>query len=218
MSICVDHQLRVRVLIPLFSNEKKAHTFVQQKSSWIRKKIIEFQKRRAAHPSHRYRDGEHFLFLGKEHKLCYVPSEKKRVKIELTDCLEASVAVSMPHDKIELMVKRALFAWYRREAKKIVNERLPIWTGRLDLSPHKVNVRTQKRIWGSCYYRTRAININWKIVMAPVDVIDYIILHELCHLHAPNHSSRFWDKVRSHFPRFKECEAWLKENEARMNL
>jgi len=120
LSICVDRELRVRVLAPAFLSEKKIHSFVQQKSPWITKKIAEFKERRAAHPCHRYRDGEQFLFLGKNYKLCYVPSEKKRVKIALTDCLEALVSVSIPCDKIEIMIKQALIRWYRAQAKRIV--------------------------------------------------------------------------------------------------
>lgn len=218
LAIAVDHHAQVRVFAPTCVHEKRVTQFIHEKSRWIIEKVREFEQRLPLLAKHHYIDGEEFLFLGKKYFLRYVPSEKKRVKIEVSDCLEAFVSVEVPWDRVEGCVKRAIFSWYRQQAKRIVNERLPLWTEKLGMSPHKIAIRTQKRIWGSCYYRTRTININWKIVMAPLEVIDYIILHELCHLHAPNHSKRFWSKVRSLLPHFKDCEKWLKENEPRMSL
>lgn len=218
LAIAVDHRAEVRVFVPTFVHEAKVTEFIREKSRWIIEKVREFERRLLLISKHHYIDGEELLFLGKKYFLRYVPSEKKRVKIEISDCLEAFVSVEVPWDRVEGYVKRAVLAWYRQQAKRIVGERLPIWTEKLGMSPHKIAIRTQKRIWGSCYYRKRIININWKIVMAPLEVIDYIILHELCHLHAPNHSKRFWDKVRSLLPHFKEYEKWLKENEPRMTL
>lgn len=218
MAISVDRQARVRVFAPTLMSEKRIIDFIHQKSHWITKKVKEFEARFPLLPKHHYRDGEEFLFLGKPYLLRYVPSDKKRIKIEIDHCLEAFVPVNMPWEKSEHSLKRAILSWYRQQAERIVGERLPLWVQKLGLSPQKVRVRTQKRIWGSCYFKTRTININWKIVMAPLEVVDYIILHELCHLHAPNHSKRFWSKVRSIFPHFKDCEKWLKDNEGRMTL
>ena len=82
----------------------------------------------------------------------------------------------------------------------------------MKLEVGEVNVRTQRRIWGSCHPRTKKIFLNWQIIMAPIEVIDYVIVHELCHLLVANHSKRFWSKVARFKPDYKEQIRWLRSN------
>jgi predicted metal-dependent hydrolase len=219
LTIYVKDDQRVCVLAPLFLSDQKIQHFVQRKAQWIVKHLNRFQSRFPQTARHGYRDGEEFLFLGQGYRLCYVPSELKRMKMELSvSGFEACVPLCMPHDQIEEKIKKAFFVWYRNQARKIVGERLPFWAQKLDVDIQKVVVRSQKRIWGSCYYRQKRININWKIAMLPLEVIDYIIVHELCHFYVPNHSKRFWAKVKSFFPHYESSEQWLQEHEALTRL
>ncbi|OGX07260.1 MAG: hypothetical protein A2Z88_06205 [Omnitrophica WOR_2 bacterium GWA2_47_8] len=108
--------------------------------------------------------------------------------------------------------REELIKWYRKQALEIIGVRVFQLARTLGLVPEKVNIRTQKRIWGSCYHRTKTINLNWQLVMAPLEVMDYVIVHELCHLAHPDHSKRFWNKVKQYAPDYKLREKWLKEH------
>lgn len=219
LTICVKADKAVRVLAPLFLNDNDIANFIQRKAFWIVKSVEKLDSRLRRSSSHHYQDGEKFLFLGESYPLCYVPSEAKRVKIDFNNSrFEALVPFHLLCGQAEAKIKKAFFIWYRNQAKKVVDERLRHWRQRLDADVKQVVIRTQKRIWGSSYYRTKRININWKIVMMPLDVIDYVIVHELCHLFIPDHSKRFWDKVKSVFPKYQDSEQWLKEHEGLTQL
>ncbi len=219
LTIYVKEDRHVRVLAPLLLGNKHIERFIQKKAHWIVRSLERLAARFPKTYQHSFRDGEEFLFLGQSYRLCYVPSDAKRIKMSFNGSrFEALVPISMSWEKIEESIKKALVVWYKVEAKRTVEERLPVWTKKLDLKIERVVVRTQKRIWGSCYYRLKRININWKIVMMPLKVVDYILIHELCHFYVANHSKRFWDKVRSIDPHYKVSEQWLKEYEAMTRL
>lgn len=219
LTIYVKEDRSIRVLSPLFLNNQKIESFIQRKASWILKSLKKQESRQLERKKRFYKDGETFLFLGQSYPLCYVPSEGQRTRIHFAGSrFEALVPLHMPCDRIEGYVKKAFFVWYKNQAKKIIEERLLVWRQKLDIQDEKVVVRSQKRIWGSSYYKTKRININWKVVMTPLYVIDYVIVHELCHFFVPNHSQRFWDKVKNVFPGYQDSEHWLKEHEALTRL
>ena len=219
LTIYVKEDRAVHVRAPLFLNNREIIRFVERKAHWIVKSQKKLEARFSQIQRHSYRDGEQFLFLGHKYPLLYVPSQRKRIKMDFKNArFEAFVPLEMPCDQIEGNIQKALVSWYQTQAKRIVRERVPFWAQKLNVHIKKLTVRTQKRIWGSCYYKKGSVNINWKIVMAPLEVLDYIIVHELCHFFAPNHSRRFWDKVRSTFPDYGRSEAWLKEHEVLTRL
>lgn len=88
----------------------------------------------------------------------------------------------------------------------------------MGLAPQRITVKTQKRLWGSCNHHGRSINLNWMLVMTPLMVIDYVVVHELCHLLVPNHSRRFWKHVAQYFPDYQASEKWLKTHAPEMQL
>lgn len=213
LTICVHDDQHVRVFAPLFLKDKEIQGFVERKASWIIRSLTRLRSRVPDKP-HLYNDGEEFLFLGRTYRLCYAPSDLKRVNIKLCACgFEALVPLTMPHDQIPSKIKTGLLRWYRDQAQKIVATRLPLWRQKLNVDIQKVTVRSQKRLWGSCYYQRKCININWKIAMLPMAVIDYILAHELCHFYVPDHSRRFWDKLSGVCPDHPASEQWLKEHE-----
>ena len=105
-----------------------------------------------------------------------------------------------------------MIQWYRRQAEEILGSRLFHYARLIGVEPKKIAVRTQKRLWGNCDYRTRTIHLNWQIVLAPLEVMDYVVVHELCHLIVPNHSKRFWQRVEKTMPDFKKHKQWLKDH------
>ena len=116
------------------------------------------------------------------------------------------------------MIKEKLIKWYRAQAEEIFGGRVFYFSRIMGLEPQKIAVKTQKRIWGSCGYHDKAISLNWQLVFAPMDVIDYVVVHELAHLDTPNHSRKFWKSVANILPDYKMRQNWLKNNRLSMKL
>lgn len=112
------------------------------------------------------------------------------------------------HVKDKRSYKRFLEYWYREQTKKIIDERLPVMSSNLSLSYSKVSIRNLRSRWGSCS-KSRNLSFNLLLSMLPVDVIDYIIIHELMHIVEFNHSKRFWRLVESANPQYREHRKWL---------
>lgn len=117
--------------------------------------------------------------------------------------------VSPPVDKIYDILTR----WYKQAAKTDFEHRLQHWSHQLGVSYQGFRVKDQRTRWGSCS-STGNINLNWRLIQAPPEIIDYVVVHELCHLLEMNHSARFWAHVAKAFPAYQESQQWLKQHGA----
>ncbi len=107
-------------------------------------------------------------------------------------------------------VKNALINWYLEHAEEKIKERVGRFAKQIGKWPAAIKIKNQEKRWGSCS-RTGNIRFNWKVIMAPISVIDYVIVHELCHLIYPHHSSQFWEKVQSVISDYQRRRNWLKQ-------
>lgn len=98
----------------------------------------------------------------------------------------------------------------RKEARPLFRERIDTYSPQMGVFPKRLRVGDQRTRWGSCSARG-TISLNWRLIMAPPEVLDYIVVHELAHLREMNHSSRFWSVVEQHCPDYRVQEAWLKQ-------
>lgn len=114
-------------------------------------------------------------------------------------------------------VERQLEHWLRGMARVVINNRLRELNRNLNLSYNRVFIRDQKTRWGSCSNKNN-LNFNWRLVMAPPRVLDYVIVHELMHLVEPNHSKKFWALVEKECPDYKSHRAWLRKNGRQLSL
>jgi len=103
--------------------------------------------------------------------------------------------------------------WYRMRARRLIKKRADELSARLGVPYGRLVIRGQRTRWGSCSAKGN-LSINWRLMMAPEPVIDYVIIHELAHLKEMNHSRRFWQLVAEHCPRWREHRRWLKDHEA----
>lgn len=106
----------------------------------------------------------------------------------------------------------AIDRWYRREARNRIAAAVERESDRLGLYPTKVTIRDQKTRWGSCS-TTGTLSFNWRLVIGPVEALDYVVVHELVHLRHHDHSKRFWDALSAAMPDWKPRAAWLRANE-----
>lgn len=192
-----------------------------EKSEWIAKKLEEYKELGDYHKEKEYISGEKFFYLGKEYTLDILeePIDNKNTKINIEIKDDKLVISSNSTDKDE--IKNSIKMWYRKESEKIVLERIihcrEKYPTMMKLIPNSVKVKEQKKRWGSCTSK-RDIYINSKISMAKPEVIDYIIVHEFCHLIHMNHSKDFYELVESIMPNYKIHEKWLKDSGYKLTL
>ena len=203
----------VFVLSPYGISERMIRNRVKSKGRWIIKKLLEMKDIDPEANRKNFIGGEHFLFLGKNYNLQIIKNSRKIPKVFFKDSrfyIETS-------DSDQYGIRKAMEKWYRKKADRIISDRVEVYIHKIGKRPNIVKVKEQKRRWGSCTSKGN-LYFNWRCIMAPPAVIDYIVVHEMSHLAHPNHSRRFWDKVGSVFPKSKKRRKWLKDNGLRLDI
>ncbi len=212
MAIAISPRDGVSVSAPLRARQEDILRFVHQKSKWIIDKVEENQviqarlRRKADAPSE-----SEFLFLGKSHAVVVTSRNVHRPDITF-DGLRWHVVIPQGISPTGALVQRVMAKWYRRQAEEILGGRVFHYSRMLGVEPKTIAVRSFKRVWGNCDYNTQTIQLNWQIILSPMFVVDYVVVHELCHLTVPNHSRRFWQRVEKFYPQYPEAKKWLKEH------
>ena len=209
IGISVGVEMGVKVAAPKGMTKQQIEEVILKNSKWILEKLQDMEGKKQTKAE--FKAGESFSYLGKEYILEVIEinnREKEGVEIE---GLVAPTMRLYIHSNTQENIKKVLLNWYRHEASRILKERIEILGGKTGLYPLSVVIKDQKSRFGSCSSK-KNINLNWKLVMAPMEVIDYVVLHELCHLKEMNHSKEFWNLVESFMEDYKERRKWLKEH------
>lgn len=202
----------VKVSAPKRATEYQIQEIMIRKGKWIVTKLKDLEKK--SFTKQEFKEGELFFYLGKGYPL---------EVIKVMDKDEERVIVGGKGLRLYLIsnteedIKKALLNWYRKEANTILKQRLEFLSKKTGLYPQSLMIKEQKSRFGSCSSK-RNINLNWKLVIAPLDIIDYVIVHELCHLKEMNHSKNFWNLVESFMGDYREKRKWLKEHGAYIRL
>lgn len=200
----------VTVRIPIRLPLKNAEDFVISKSHWIKQQLA----RQQPTPQYQFQNGERFLYLGSVYTLVIQTTTKKN-QIVLQDAqMRLSTKAAQPSQDA---IARQLMRWYREQAENFLQQRCEQLVVSTRLTPRSVTVKSYKSRWGSCRINGD-IQLNWKLIMAPAAVIDYVIIHELCHLQQHNHSPAFWQLVQNFCPEFRVHRLWLKQNGSQLTL
>jgi len=219
IEVSVTDEEQIRVVAPVYVSLKVIERFLCERATWIMKRLQEVQGANQFAGHRAYETGQEFLFLGKLYPLYIQEGDCRRVKVAFDQhgwvmTIPAGWSCLQRHQKI----KEALIKWYRQEAKEILGTRVFHFVRIMGLEPMTISVRTQKSVWGLCSYHDKSISFNWLLILAPIHVSDYVIVHELVHLTHPNHSKRFWNKVETFLPDYQERQDWLKNHRLEMRL
>lgn len=185
------------------------HRFISKKQHWITQNIAEQQ---AALPNRQFIDGELLPFLGETLELQFQQAGKNDI-IKKQDQL----TIRMASNQSSTRRRQRVEAWLRQQASSHFEQRVNALSKRTELLPSSLKVRSYRARWGSCSIHGD-IKLNWKLIMAPPHIIDYVIIHELCHLNHHNHSAAFWQLVDQFDPNRKINRNWLKEHSLQLEL
>ena len=203
----------IKVRVPKGLSDSHVRDLITRKSPWIKRKLKEAEL--TAPPKHKeFVSGETFSYLGRNYRLKVLSGDTSSLKLR-GGYLEASTSGSSKTREEE--VRSLLLGWYRRHAQERLEEKTHRYAKILQVEPNCVSVKDYKSRWGSCS-TTGDISYNWRIVMAPHRIVDYVVVHELCHLLEHNHSAIYWRHVERIIPDFQECRKWLKRNSERLRI
>jgi predicted metal-dependent hydrolase len=204
---------RVEVVAPLKGvSDWRIEQFVREKHLWIEQNLARIANITEAHTNpipDMYTEGMELLFRGQVHKLSVQSTPLKRLKLEFTDHFLLHLPEGLHIEQQGEAIKKILLLWLKKQTLLQVQEAVEKHAERKKLFPRSITIKSQKSRWGSCGYQGD-ININWLLILAPPDVLEYVVVHELCHIQVRNHSLQFWDLVTEHLPDYKQRRRWLK--------
>jgi len=193
---------RILVRTPVKTSLTTVAGLLETRSKWIEEQVRRLQQERNEKPSWPLPS---LLLYGVPHAVHYRQKATGPVTMELRQqtLYIDSVGFTDSHT-----MKAALVDWLRGLAKEELVRRVDWWSEQLHCTVQTVRTKELRSRWGSCSVRGN-VNFNWRLIMAPPEVMDYVVVHELCHLQEMNHSARFWGHVEQALPTYQKCKAWL---------
>ena len=198
---------RVIIKAPRTVSRKNLDEVIQRKKNWIKQRaILNFEEQNLR--NRKFINNEKFFFRGNEYRLSLILGSKEEVSI-----VDGLLLVTCKDDRSACSknVKSLIEDWYVRKSTKILNTRTHEFAKKMKVQPTGITIKDYVSKWGSCTTKNK-ISYNWRIIMAPDCVINYLIIHELCHIIEHNHSRDFWHHVGTYCEDFQGKRKWLKEN------
>jgi predicted metal-dependent hydrolase len=208
VSLIIQPDGTITVRAPLRMSKAHIGKFVQDHADWIRK----HQAQASAHPPVQekyYIEGELFLFLGKEYPL--IVTSQRKPSLVFSGC-------DFHLSKFQLSNAKQVFTlWYKAQARRVISQGVALHAKHNNFVYQKIRISSARTRWGSCS-SNGTLSFTWRLVMAPPEVLDYVVLHELVHTKIKNHSRKFWEKLGEIMPDYKLRVIWLKQNGKYLNL
>jgi predicted metal-dependent hydrolase len=203
LAIHVHPDTQVTVEAPMGSDFTEIERRLWKRAAWILRQQCSFRRYSFDIPPRQYVSGETHRYLGRQYQLKVIQSEdgKEFVKMDREHIL---VCAKDKNDPVR--VKKLLIDWYRLQAKKVFSERLKVWIPHLEhynIKQPKILIREMRSRWGS-YSATGKMTLNLKLIMVPKQFIDYLIVHECCHMIEHNHSQAFYTLISKVMPGWEE--------------
>lgn len=194
--------------------KREIFAFLRDSEGFIEKCLAAISDQTRKFPPKAFVSNEPYLYLGQHLPLQIIWSWSPRIKVRThADQIEmVAPLTSTPSER-----KKALHKFLQKQAREVFSARVKQFAEQMKLYPSSVTVRGQRTRWGSCSSEGR-VNLNWKLLAAPPEIIDYVVIHELAHLKHMNHSPQFWNLVSEHFPEHKKAKKWLTSNETEIRV
>lgn len=205
LEITPDADLVVRA--PIKADLTYINALITKKIHWITSKQKLVRENYAKIKPKEFVNGESFLYLGKSYSL-KVTDEYKNIVLD--DYLY------LPR-RMQTKAKEHLIDWYKTEALKKVTQRVNWYSNLTGLKYKSIKITDAQKRWGSCSGKG-GLCFSWRLIMSPLSVLDYVVVHELAHIAEKNHSSSFWSKVKIIMPYYEKEYRWLRENGNMLNI
>jgi predicted metal-dependent hydrolase len=196
----------VAVIVPE-ADQSCPEVLLRENAAWVLDKQRSYEAHRKRAPDRIFEAGERFPVFGMDRELVVESRQDHALTANSIRLRQSSVSQSS--------LKRVLRNFYREQARAHFTDRLESYAERLDVEYAQLKLRNQRTRWGSCS-TGGTISLNWRLVMAPEEIIDYLIVHELAHLTEHHHGAEFWALIEEYVPDYERRAAWLERNSTKL--
>lgn len=203
----IDVDIRGVVVVLPAESDVEPESFLRENAAWVLEKTRKYKRFREAAPERTFEVGEMFPYLGEEYELAVEPRPRAAVEDGVIRLRRNAVEQSS--------IKRALENFYRRSARDHFEARADRFASEMGVTYEKIEIRNQRTKWGSCS-TSGTLGLNWRLMMAPPEIVDYVVVHELAHLRESKHNREFWTLVAEHDSAYKQHADWLEENSSEL--
>jgi len=206
----VSSETGLTVVIPKSYKLESIPGLLIEKGLWVLNKLAKYSQSRPSIAKKELKSGDTIPYLGQDIEVVTQQIQGNADTVKL-DRNKLVVGIRTNNHRLHLTLE----SWYRIQAGKFIREKVDEVSANLGVRYNRITIRGQKTRWGSCS-RKGNLSFNWKLMMAPEPVIDYVIIHELAHLKEMNHTKNFWQLVAQHCPGWRQHKKWLKDNAAEL--
>ncbi len=228
ISITVEPDQKVLVKAPNQISSEEIQRVVQKKAAWIARKRREFVEKEYGDVLG-FKEGRRLWYQGKAYSLQIY--KEKGVKEREPEAIKGEAFFlegekENRHGRVGILgehmivyaesgqateIRQQLLQWYYEKARQWIFKLVAHYSSFFEESVNRISIKDQKSLWGSCS-SNKNLNFNWRLIMAPPEVAEYVVVHEMCHLKYMNHSPEFWKEVADILPDYQEWKQWLKEH------
>ncbi len=219
VTIIIEWMEKIRLIAPTGITNKQVEEIVRKKAPTIFQKLKEVNEITEPPFPKEFVSGEKFTYLGRNYRLkVYRAEGLQRVQLNF---IRGKFIANVPIEIDEAEKRRQLLelfkAWYLEHGKTKIQSRLKLYCAKMGVTPNDMQLKEQRMRWGSCTSEGN-IYLNWRIIMSPMSIVDYVLVHELAHLRYMNHSNDYWNFVRSILPDYEQRKEWLRINGPTLTL
>jgi predicted metal-dependent hydrolase len=203
LEITVDRGGELILSAPPDASDSALRDFVQRKRMWVYKQLARKDLLDMGPPRKIFTDGEGFAYLGRSYRLRLVPDSDASVKLVGGRFVMPKALASEGREH--------LVRWYRERAKPWLGAKTKDFAARMEVAPAGVRVQDLGYRWGSCG-KGELLYFHWKTILLPARIAEYVVVHEMAHLHEPHHTPEFWRRVERAMPDFELRKTWLADH------
>lgn len=205
MGIYIDLYGNIEVQAPKGTPVECVLQLLEEKWDWVQQKSKEMKDRMRGPVEKVYDHGENFLYLGNAYPIQIFQDINIKKDHAVLEGDKLHIYVKQLEDE---KIKQALKRFYYQQCKALVEKSIQSYQSNFKIKPRSIRISDSSRTWGTCDSNLQ-LTFNWKLAMAPMKVIDYVVVHEMCHMVHLNHDRSFWRLVGKIIPDYKELENWL---------
>lgn len=212
ISLQIGVDSKITIYAPRFTPLAEIDRFIREKQPWIDRTMAKQAARPVSPLKKSYGSGEHFFYLGQRY-----PLESYFEPLENAGVMFWNNRFFLNCPENEDLKKHYFISWYKKKARSHLTGRVDLLGGMLKLTPGGVRITSAESRWGSCS-EVNHLSFSFRLMMAPAEVVDYVVVHELMHIREKNHSSKFWALVVEVIPDYKKHRRWLRDHQHEFNL
>lgn len=221
LSLRLDSKNGLQVVVPktMRVSQREILLLLESRADWILKHLPRYQATTATQGTTVFEAGSTMPYLGTPYSLAIRPTDSDRARVTWDEANGFIVHVpgTLKGSARITAIREAFGRWYSKQARAYIVPLAQQWAQQMQLSIGTIRIKDQRTRWGSASSKNN-LNFNRRLMMAPPEIIEYVIIHELCHFWEMNHSSRFWAHVGDYCPAYKRHRKWLRENGPTLRL